>query len=132
VRFKEGAREGTQVNVNMAYTPPAGVVGHVVANVFGVDPKSAMDKDLMRLKSLLEEGKTRTGGKQVTRAQVPVTGMLHEQSSEQRSYRGNDMDTQDISQARTDREMLDDQMGDLGTLTDMDDMDRDRPVQNSE
>lgn len=73
VRFKEGAREGTQVNVNMAYTPPAGVVGHAVANMFGVDPKSAMDDDLMRLKSLLEEGKTRAEGQQVTRGQIPVT-----------------------------------------------------------
>jgi uncharacterized membrane protein len=70
VRFKEGMHEGTQVNVNMAYTPPAGIVGHTVASVFGKDPKSAMDDDLVRMKSLLEEGKTRAEGHTVTRDEV--------------------------------------------------------------
>lgn len=139
VRFKEGAREGTQVNVSMAYTPPAGVVGHAVANVFGVDPKSAMDKDLMRLKSLLEEGKTRVAGKKVTRAEVPVTGQQHEQNMGQQergtSQRGRSMDdlrAVDVGESCSDRDQLEDEMGDLGTLTDMDDLDRDHPFRNSE
>lgn len=75
VRFKE-SEKGTQVNVNMAYKPPAGVAGHAVAKLFGKDPKSEMDADLARLKSLLEHGKTSTreGGK-VSRDEVmPVTG----------------------------------------------------------
>jgi uncharacterized membrane protein len=44
----------------MTYLPPAGVVGHAVAQLFGVDPRQAMNDDLIRLKSLLEEGKTST------------------------------------------------------------------------
>jgi uncharacterized membrane protein len=44
----------------MAYLPPAGVVGHAVAQLFGVDPRQAMHEDLIRLKTLLEEGKTST------------------------------------------------------------------------
>jgi uncharacterized membrane protein len=47
-----------QIDVSMTYTPPAGAVGHAVAALFGADPKRAMDEDMVRLKSLLEEGKT--------------------------------------------------------------------------
>ena len=39
--------------------PPAGALGHTVASLFGVDPKRAMDEDMVRLKYLLEEGKRR-------------------------------------------------------------------------
>ncbi|HEX2979013.1 MAG TPA: SRPBCC family protein [Anaerolineaceae bacterium] len=62
VRFREAADGSTQINVNLWYTPPAGVVGHAIASIFGVDPKQGMDSDLARLKSLLEEGKTTAKG----------------------------------------------------------------------
>jgi uncharacterized membrane protein len=55
VRF-EPADEGTRVHVQMHYAPPGGVLGHAVAKAFGVDPKSEMDDDLLRLKSLVETG----------------------------------------------------------------------------
>lgn len=58
VRFREN-QNGTQVNVRMSYTPPAGIVGHSVATFFGSDPKSAMDEDLARFKKLMETGETR-------------------------------------------------------------------------
>jgi uncharacterized membrane protein len=75
VRFKETRPGRTQVNVNMTYTPPAGVAGHAVAVLFGKDPKSEMDEDLRRMKNLLERGATLSEGKTVTRDQVmPVTG----------------------------------------------------------
>jgi uncharacterized membrane protein len=48
---------GTHVDVHMGYTPPAGVLGHAVASLFGTNPKQAMDEDLMRLKSLFESGR---------------------------------------------------------------------------
>jgi len=58
VRF-DSIRDGsTRVSVHMEYLPPAGVLGHAVAQLFGVDPRQAMNDDLMRLKSLLETGKT--------------------------------------------------------------------------
>jgi uncharacterized membrane protein len=47
---------GTYLELRMSYSPPAGALGHVVAQLFGKDPKSEMDEDLMRLKSLLETG----------------------------------------------------------------------------
>lgn len=66
VRFRENQMGGTTINVHMVYTPPAGVIGHAVAVLFGDNPKQAMDEDLMKLKSLLEEGKTTGSGKEVT------------------------------------------------------------------
>ena len=45
----------TRVHIRMSYNPPAGALGHVVAKLFGADPKSEMDEDLMRLKNALEK-----------------------------------------------------------------------------
>jgi uncharacterized membrane protein len=60
VRFDENRDGSTRVTVQMTYIPPAGVAGHAVAQLFGVDPRQAMHDDLIRLKTLLEEGKTST------------------------------------------------------------------------
>jgi len=55
IRFepKDG---GTRVAVRMAYRPPGGAVGHVVAKLFGADPRSEMVADLLRMKSFIETG----------------------------------------------------------------------------
>jgi uncharacterized membrane protein len=87
VRFKE-SNKGTQVNVNMNYSPPAGAAGHVVAKMFGKDPKTEMDADLARFKMLLEEGKTRAKNQRITRDQVlPVTGESRNRQSQMHSER---------------------------------------------
>ncbi len=67
VRFTP-AGEGTQVNIHMTYSPPAGAVGHAVATLFGADAKSAMDDDLNKLQSLLETGTAVSEGHTMTRA----------------------------------------------------------------
>jgi len=72
VRFDTEPDGRTRVSIRMSYCPPAGVLGHAVACLFGADPKSEMDDDLVRLKSLLEVGKTRAHGVPVTREQVAV------------------------------------------------------------
>lgn len=56
VRFHPNDKGGTSVDVNMTYLPPAGVAGHIVAKMFGVDPHSEMTADLLRMKSFLETG----------------------------------------------------------------------------
>lgn len=56
IRF-EPENGGTRVQVQMRYMPPGGVVGHAVARVFGADPKTEMDDDLMRMKSAIEAGR---------------------------------------------------------------------------
>jgi uncharacterized membrane protein len=59
VRFRSAPDGATEIDVRLEYRPPAGAAGHAVASLLGSDPKRAMDDDLVRLKSLLEEGKTR-------------------------------------------------------------------------
>jgi uncharacterized membrane protein len=65
VRFRPTDGGETEVDVKLSYNPPAGAVGHAVAFLSGADPKQAMDEDMVRLKSLLEEGKTRADGEPV-------------------------------------------------------------------
>jgi uncharacterized membrane protein len=58
VKVRRVSEDTTRIDVRISYNPPAGAVGHTIATIFGADPKSAMDEDMVRLKSLLEEGKT--------------------------------------------------------------------------
>jgi uncharacterized membrane protein len=46
----------TRVHLRMSYNPPAGWLGHGFARAFGVDPKSSLDADLARMKTLIETG----------------------------------------------------------------------------
>lgn len=62
VRLDPNYDASTRVHVRMSYQPPAGVIGHLVAEMFGNDPKAALDEDLIRLKSLFEHGKARVHG----------------------------------------------------------------------
>ena len=57
VRFEPDEHGGTRVSVCLCYVPPAGALGHAVASLFGADPKSEMDADLMRMKSMIETGR---------------------------------------------------------------------------
>ncbi|HLV81785.1 MAG TPA: SRPBCC family protein [Chthonomonadaceae bacterium] len=56
IRFQPSADGGTQVHITLSYTPPAGMVGHGIATLFGADPKTELDADLARLKTFLETG----------------------------------------------------------------------------
>jgi len=56
VRFEPDG-SGSRIIVQLRYMPPGGVVGHVVAKAFGVDPKSHMDDDLALMKRTIEGGK---------------------------------------------------------------------------
>jgi uncharacterized membrane protein len=70
VRFDPVEKGGTRVTVRLSYNPPAGAIGHAIATLFNRNPKQAMDEDLVRLKSLVEMGKTRSDGEQVRREEV--------------------------------------------------------------
>jgi uncharacterized membrane protein len=56
VQFRPDGGDKTVVDVRLSYYPPAGAVGHAIASLFGADPKSEMDDDLMRMKSFIETG----------------------------------------------------------------------------
>jgi uncharacterized membrane protein/osmotically-inducible protein OsmY len=70
IRFESLAGEATRVDIRLSYTPPAGALGQFAAKLFGADAKSAIDEDLVRFKSLIEEGKTSAPGKRVTCEEV--------------------------------------------------------------
>ena len=57
VRFERapGGR-GTIVKVNLEYNPTAGVIGSMVAKLFGEEPEQQLDDDLRRFKQVMEVG----------------------------------------------------------------------------
>jgi len=57
VRFEPNGGGGTRLTVRLRYLPPGGAFGHAVATIFGADPKSEMDADLLRMKSMIETGR---------------------------------------------------------------------------
>jgi uncharacterized membrane protein len=56
VRFDRNADRTTRVQIRMSYNPPAGGLGHAAAWLFGADPRTQMDADLARMKTLIETG----------------------------------------------------------------------------
>jgi uncharacterized membrane protein len=71
VRFRPGPNETTEIDIRLSYNPPAGAIGHGVASLLGSNLKQFMEDDLVRLKSLLEEGRTSTDDGQVRLEELP-------------------------------------------------------------
>jgi uncharacterized membrane protein len=74
IRFESVGDNETRVDIRLLYNPPGGVLGHLAALLFGADPKSAMDDDLMRFKSIIESGRTRGAGDQATASRIESSG----------------------------------------------------------
>lgn len=74
VRFQPQGEGATRVDIHLSYTPPAGALGHALAAVLGTDPKRMMDEDLIRMKSLIEDGRTTAHHESVTRDEVRASG----------------------------------------------------------
>jgi uncharacterized membrane protein len=74
VHFEQNPDGTTRLDIRMSYNPPAGVIGHAVASLFGADPKHAMDEDLVRFQSILEQGKTTAHGEEVHFSEVAGHG----------------------------------------------------------
>jgi uncharacterized membrane protein len=70
VKFQQNESGGTTLHIQFTYNPPAGVIGHTIASLFGADPKHALDDDMARLKTLFEAGKTRVHGHRITKDEV--------------------------------------------------------------
>lgn len=59
VKFHDGpAGHGTEVRVVLQYNPPAGIVGAVVAALWGEEPTAQIRDDLRRMKKMLESDAT--------------------------------------------------------------------------
>ena len=57
------ANRGTEVKVILRYDPPGGVLGAVVARLFGEDPARQVQEDLRTLKQILETGERATASR---------------------------------------------------------------------
>ncbi len=66
----EPDRGGTRIGIRLCYNPPAGAIGHAFAKLLGANPKKQLDDDLVRFKSLLENGKARGHEGTVTRDEL--------------------------------------------------------------
>lgn len=66
VRFDRNPDGTTRLGIKMSYNPVAGWLGHLLVTLLGANPKRAIDEDLARFKSLLEQGKTTAHGEEVT------------------------------------------------------------------
>jgi uncharacterized membrane protein len=80
VRFTEEGEERTRVDIRLSYTPPGGALGHVVATLFGSDPKHELDGDLARMKTMIETGRlphdaARRDGKSYMTSELPSQRM---------------------------------------------------------
>ena len=65
VKFRDAPGErGTQVQLIVAYKPPAGEVGRLVAKLFQREPSIQARHDLKRLKMLMETGEIATSARQ--------------------------------------------------------------------
>jgi uncharacterized membrane protein len=57
VRFERAPRDqGTEMHVELTYSPPAGPLGAAVAKLFGEEPNQQLRDDLRRFKQIIETG----------------------------------------------------------------------------
>ncbi|MCH7628797.1 MAG: SRPBCC family protein [Proteobacteria bacterium] len=63
IEFCPAGSRGTIVRAVMAYDPPAGAIGKVVAKLFQREPRIQTRRDLRRFKQLMETGEIATGAR---------------------------------------------------------------------
>ncbi len=57
IRFQQApGRRGTELRVDLEYTPPGGALGRTIAWLFGEEPELQLRDDLRRFKQLMETG----------------------------------------------------------------------------
>lgn len=60
IEFRDAGDRGTIVTATIAYDPPVGVVGKVIAKLFQREPAIQARRDLRRFKQLMETGEVAT------------------------------------------------------------------------
>ena len=63
VEFRDAGDRGTVVTATIAYDPPAGIVGKLIAKVFQREPAIQARRDLRRFKQLMETGEVATAAR---------------------------------------------------------------------
>lgn len=72
IRLDDEGDGHTRVHVQMEYAPPAGLLGHGIATLLGIDPRHVMHHDFVQLQSLLERGFTTAHKHRVTEAELGI------------------------------------------------------------
>lgn len=60
IEFRDAGERGTVVTATIAYDPPAGIIGQVIAKLFQREPAIQARRDLRRFKQLMETGEVAT------------------------------------------------------------------------
>lgn len=60
IEFRDAGERGTVVTATIAYDPPAGIIGLVIAKLFQREPAIQARRDLRRFKQLMETGEVAT------------------------------------------------------------------------
>ncbi len=68
IEFKDAGERGTVVRATIAYDPPGGVIGQLIAKLFQREPRLQSRRDLRRFKQLMETGEIATASR--TREQL--------------------------------------------------------------
>lgn len=63
VEFRDAGARGTVVTATIAYDPPAGTIGKIVAKLFQREPAIQARRDLRRFKQLMETGEIATAAR---------------------------------------------------------------------
>ena len=63
IEFRDAGERGTIVRATIAYEPPFGVVGKMIAKLFQREPKLQARRDLRRLKQFMETGEVATAAR---------------------------------------------------------------------
>lgn len=82
IRLEDEGDGCTRMEVRMKYVPPAGLPGHMLGALLGIDPRNAMHHDFVQLQSILERGVTRSHGHRVTPADLGITSAPAEKGSQ--------------------------------------------------
>jgi uncharacterized membrane protein len=68
IEFRDAGARGTVVTATIAYDPPVGTIGKLVAKIFQREPAIQARRDLRRFKQLMETGEIATASR--TKAQL--------------------------------------------------------------
>jgi uncharacterized membrane protein len=63
IQFRDAGERGTVVTATIAYDPPAGAVGKIIAKLFQREPAIQARRDLRRFKQLMETGEVTTAAR---------------------------------------------------------------------
>jgi uncharacterized membrane protein len=63
IRFEDAGARGTVVRATIAYKPPGGTIGKLVAKLFQREPNIQTRRDLRRFKQMMETGEIATGAR---------------------------------------------------------------------